>query len=388
MADQYYLPPQTAELLDKGVAGCKNLGLILDKYVPQDVIEKNENKGPWLKYLVQEQSHVFDAELFQAVALRQRRMLANIRGIHTFSAALAWRMIVGLGGESVLETDLTLHHLYGVPIIPGSALKGLTRAYAAAEEKEYFITNSEGQANSESGGRKGFRGSSAYLWFPEEGGSVTFFDALPVDTNISIVVDIMNPHYPNYYKSLKKNTIPPTNDQAPIPIPFLTVAETAFLFALAPSDASDKEHPEDIGLALSWLKSALQKYGVGGKTSAGYGYFELSDELQSMSLVEDVQVANEPTQKVYERPKIPLFREGQEIKGAVVPATDELRKIAPEAQAFMRYELFILKDVLLVVNAEEAQTWKPGDTRICLFVREEVREGYTILSVSAESKEE
>ncbi len=139
MADQYYLPPQTAELLDKGAAGCKNLGLILDKYVPQDVIEKNEKKGDWLKYLVQEQSHVFDAELFQAVALRQRRMLANIRGIHTFSAALAWRMVVGLGGESVLETDLTLHHLYGVPMIPGSALKGLTRAYAAAEEKKYFI---------------------------------------------------------------------------------------------------------------------------------------------------------------------------------------------------------------------------------------------------------
>ncbi len=272
MADQYYLPPQTAELLDKGVAGCKNLGLILDKYVPQDVIEKNENKGPWLKYLVQEQSHVFDAELFQAVALRQRRMLANIRGIHTFSAALAWRMIVGLGGESVLETDLTLHHLYGVPIIPGSALKGLTRAYAAAEEKEYFITNSEGKPIPSPEAEKDSEVLQRIFGSQKKAGSVIFFDALPVDTNISIVVDIMNPHYPDYYKSLKKNIIPPANDQAPIPIPFLTVAKTAFLFALAPSDASDKEHPEDIGLALSWLKSALQKYGVGGKTSAGYGY--------------------------------------------------------------------------------------------------------------------
>lgn len=35
------------------------------------------------------------------------------------------RMAVGLGDESVLETSVTLHRTYGVPYIPGSALKGL-----------------------------------------------------------------------------------------------------------------------------------------------------------------------------------------------------------------------------------------------------------------------
>jgi hypothetical protein len=34
------------------------------------------------------------------------------------------RLAVGLGGESVLETSITLHRTYGVPFVPGSAIKG------------------------------------------------------------------------------------------------------------------------------------------------------------------------------------------------------------------------------------------------------------------------
>ena len=39
------------------------------------------------------------------------------------------RLVVGLGGENVLETGLRLHHTYGMPILPGSALKGLAAHY-------------------------------------------------------------------------------------------------------------------------------------------------------------------------------------------------------------------------------------------------------------------
>ena len=35
------------------------------------------------------------------------------------------RLIVGLGSENILETGIRLHHTYGLPVIPGSALKGL-----------------------------------------------------------------------------------------------------------------------------------------------------------------------------------------------------------------------------------------------------------------------
>src|ERR1700680_515711 len=39
------------------------------------------------------------------------------------------RLIVGLGSENVLETGIRLHHTYGLPVIPGSALKGLAAHY-------------------------------------------------------------------------------------------------------------------------------------------------------------------------------------------------------------------------------------------------------------------
>src|SRR5438552_14188356 len=39
------------------------------------------------------------------------------------------RLIVGLGSENVLETGIRLHHTYGLPLVPGSALKGLAAHY-------------------------------------------------------------------------------------------------------------------------------------------------------------------------------------------------------------------------------------------------------------------
>ena len=39
----------------------------------------------------------------------------------------ASRLVVGLGAGHVLETSLTLHHIFGIPYIPASALKGVVR---------------------------------------------------------------------------------------------------------------------------------------------------------------------------------------------------------------------------------------------------------------------
>ncbi len=42
-------------------------------------------------------------------------------------------MIVGLGNESVYDTSMTLHHMYGIPFIPASAIKGVIRSWIIAE---------------------------------------------------------------------------------------------------------------------------------------------------------------------------------------------------------------------------------------------------------------
>ncbi len=386
MSDRYYLPILTSALLNDHISRCKNLSLILDKYPTQAVVTETKNKGPWLQALVQE-NHI-DSALIQAAYSRWYAMMSATREATLFNATLDWRMVVGLGGETVLEIDITLHHLYGIPFIPGSALKGLTRAYVAKEYKRYYVPEDKPEGQRGPSGKTDGDHSEIKRIFgtQKSAGTVLFFDAMPLNGEVKFVVDIMNPHFPDYYNSLKSNkTIPPTNDQSPNPITFLTVTNTTFTFALAPRDAGKKQHVKDVEQVKAWLQEALHKYGVGGKTSAGYGYFkkdmpsaEPPQTEKEHEPVAQIQAPSRPAEHI--RPKIPQFREGQEITGSVVAPTDDLRRIAPpDARAFLRYQSFATKDVLMVVGAEEAQNWKPGETRICLFVREEERNGCIVL---------
>jgi len=385
MSDRYNLPADTAILVNDHITKCKNLGLILDKYPPQAVVAETKNKGPWLQGLTKG-SHI-DTALTQSAYNRWYTMMSAIKAT-LFNASLDWRMIVGLGGETVLETDITLHHLYGIPFIPGSALKGLTRAYVAEENKKYHVPEDKPEGQRRPSEQTDDDHSEIKLIFgtQKNAGTVLFFDAMPLNGEVKFVVDIMNPHYPDYYNSLKSNkTIPPTNDQSPNPITFLTVTDTKFTFALAPRNPNDDKHKADVELVKVWLQKALQQYGIGGKTSAGYGYFKkempFAEPPQPEKAQEPAAQTEEPSRHTeHIRPKIPQFREGQEITGSVVTPTDELRRIAPPGtRAFLRYQSFATKDVLMVVSAEEAQNWKPGETRICLFQREEVRDECTVL---------
>jgi CRISPR type III-B/RAMP module RAMP protein Cmr6 len=362
----YYLPNATAQLLTEGqLKKCKNLGLILDKYAPETAIQKSEGKSIWLKEIASG-SHL-DPRLTESIYKRWLNMIEAV-GALRFSAVTDWRMAVGLGGESVLETDLTLHHLYGIPYIPGSALKGLTRAYVTGE----VYPSKDIEHDNET--VKHIFGSQ------DRAGTVIFFDAMPVDGKATFALDIMNSHYPNYYGEKK----PPTNDQNPNPVTFLTVTSTTFMFALA---TRDPRYIDDVNKAKDWLQKALEKYGVGGKTSAGYGYFKIQEEREQASVGQQssqttvTSTAGQPSiPKEYVRPPIPNFRVGQDITGSVVPATDDLRRRTPsDTKAFLRYQSFALKDVVIIVSAEEAQNWKPGETRICQFVREEEVEGCTVL---------
>src|SRR5207237_557288 len=63
------------------------------------------------------------------LAFKRWEQSLNGPGTVKDSLRVIGRMIIGLGGENVLETGLTLHHIYGVPYIPATALKGLTSHY-------------------------------------------------------------------------------------------------------------------------------------------------------------------------------------------------------------------------------------------------------------------
>ncbi len=357
MSDRYNLPANTATLVNDHITKCKNLGLILDKYPPQAVVAETKNKGPWLQDLLKD-THI-DAVLAQSAYKRWHDMMSAMQAM-TFQASLDWRMVVGLGGESVLETDITLHHLYGIPFIPGSALKGLTRAYVTGEIEGY---KSEKRENDNDDIQRIFGEE-------KQAGSVIFFDAMPTDGKAAFALDIMNPHYGDYYGGNK----PPTNDQNPVPVTFLTVTGTTFTFALIPRRAASKEqktqHVKDVEQVKEWLGEALRQYGIGGKTSAGYGYFK-----KARATTEPIQSPNTTDHAA----RLPQFQAGQEIRGAVVPLTEEVRlRMPPGIRAILRYESFPTTEIVMAVSEEEAQNWKSGETRICVFEREQEHDGLVV----------
>lgn len=180
-----------------------------------------------------------------------------------------WRVVVGLGTDSVYETGITLHHIYGFPYIPASAIKGITNHFALDMLK---VENQE--ANDKLGKHKVTdEGMLTIFGSTQQKGKITFFDAMPL-TAPKLKPDIMNVHYPNYYGGNE----PPTDIQNPNPILFLTVEETKFQFILGWQKEKDDDKKDNksnktlLETAFEWLTNALQNKGIGAKTAVGYGY--------------------------------------------------------------------------------------------------------------------
>lgn len=255
----YYLPRETADLLNaERMKQCKNLGLLLNKYPPPIALQNSVGKNQWLRDIIS--NNVIDTDLTMHAYQRWLTM-TTAAGAQHFHAATDWHLAIGLSNETVLETDLTLHPLYGLPLIPGSALKGLCRTYVTGEIAGHMSKKIDEDDET----------VQRIFGSPEQSGTVIFFDAIPFEGKATFALDIINVHYPDYYGKGKA----PTNDQRPNPVAFLTIADTLFTFALAPHNRTRQEQQADVITASQWLQEALQEYGVGGKTSAGYGYFTL-----------------------------------------------------------------------------------------------------------------
>lgn len=196
---------------------------------------------------------------------------SSIWEVKHFEATLTTRMAIGLGIPSQSENGITLDQTHGIPLIPGSALKGVTQDYVLFSEQMkkddsgFIAMFGEGGSDD---GRKG---------------SVIFFDAFPVldSQTPPFDIDIMNPHFGDYYSGSGK--VPPADYLKPNPIFFLTIKEgTKFYFSVAARDVVIRDTGDlnyvmtANNLALSAaeiLRNTLSEFGVGAKTRTGYGRF-------------------------------------------------------------------------------------------------------------------
>lgn len=185
------------------------------------------------------------------------KQLCQEHSVSTNIFTPSWRLVVGLGGDSVYQTGMTLHHIYGVPYIPASSIKGVLRSWVI---KSCFDNNENNALEDEMFG--------CVFGTQKKRGDVTFFDALPT-SEPKIEPDIMNPHYPEYYAEKSA----PVDTDSPNPIFFLTVKDTSFQFIMVSEEINIENQLlwDDYNLNW-WLENALSEHGIGAKTAVGYGY--------------------------------------------------------------------------------------------------------------------
>lgn len=246
-----------------------NTGLWLDRFIgdqarrptqKQERGNQGEDRGEDESRgrLVEQVARISPPDEYRLHFRRWRESL-GILGAECREATVQGRMSVGLGGEGVLETSITLHRTYGVPYIPGSALKGLAASFAHKHLSEEWM--------------QGGRFHRCLFGDTSLAGYVTFFDALLVAPESgqmpkALHADVLTVHHKEYYEGRKD--APPADWDSPTPVPFLSATGT-YLIALASPEGCDEWR----NAAFLILEAALTHSGVGAKTSSGYGRLKL-----------------------------------------------------------------------------------------------------------------
>jgi CRISPR-associated protein Cmr6 len=230
----------------------------------------------------------WDKDFINSIEIRKKQIIMQLQkegyNLENFSLSLSWRLVIGLGASHPQETSMTLHHIYGIPYIPGSAIKGVTKHWAVLKFAEEVSKSenikfekaiddvSKALENGEKMDLKvedlEFSQLIEIFGTQEKQGRVIFFDAYPVG-EINLKIDIINPHYPKYYDGKE----PPADWDSPMPIKFLSLENTTFRFYLATKVRDDFEK-NLLNKARELLFEALSNFGIGAKTSLGYGLFK------------------------------------------------------------------------------------------------------------------
>lgn len=302
---------------ERAVQECQHPGLLLDRFTPTKAFETG-GKRDWLAHVAPpppkdrnvKPREVLNSELLKAQRKRWEETVvqSSYGQLKPMALQTAARLIVGLGAEHALETAITLDRNSGAPIIPGSALKGVARTYALVFLAELLIEFNKPDLlpddkieqmlntldNWLSKAEIDWNGIRPYL--PKELnqeqqttlencistfrdvfgyvgaiGRTIFFNAVYMGTTQNpFEVDVMTPHFSSYYTT-SANRPAPSDDQNPIPVPYLVVRENlTFLFAVGAKTPLDMQIAKQ---ARSWLREGLIVYGVGAKTAQGYGVF-------------------------------------------------------------------------------------------------------------------
>jgi CRISPR type III-B/RAMP module RAMP protein Cmr6 len=213
----------------------------------------------------------------------------------------------------VENAGICLDRCFGLPYLPGSAVKGITRSQALWEIREakqddkfnllkramllFGFGGSDiarGGSIAWAAGRDLATGLCKELGANELKGVGSFLPAYPTKPPL-LVAEIVNPHYPAYYGGKRNQAL---DDENPVPNYFPGIEKgSEFGFAVLLNrkpEAFGIEAETLLSQARLWLESAIKEKGAGAKTAAGYGWFNIvSPKVESTST--EVTHAGHPT---------------------------------------------------------------------------------------------
>ncbi len=234
-----------------------NFGLVMEK-------EGNREAGTPKSFKFRIDKNLFGREWTNNIHMFKQRMEECVKilksqgyNIVEIKMSVKWKLSIGLGYPTPTETSLQIHHTYGVPYIPSSAIKGVLRHWLEQWKVINYIASVPlAEVFGKTKGRNDGYSSR---------GKVIFFDAFP--EKVEVDLDIINVHYPKYYAGLE----PPHDAQNPNPVHFPVVVKGEFKFIVGSKDLGN----EVLNTLMHELKEALATIGIGAKTRSGYGRFEI-----------------------------------------------------------------------------------------------------------------
>ncbi|MGC8743936.1 MAG: type III-B CRISPR module RAMP protein Cmr6 [Verrucomicrobiia bacterium] len=189
------------------------------------------------------------------------------------------RLLLHLGRSNVLENvGLYAERITGLPVIPGTSLKGALSTWAFWEENEKSGTLYQGNEDKFIKKRANLKLAKEIFGDDSKDGSthsgeIVFVGGFPAAPP-KIGIDIVNPHYEA--NGEEKETLTPNT--------FLCVEPGTiwkFVFFVRPGVENYKGL---LNQTEKWLIDCLTQIGIGAKTAAGYGRFREANENDKRNL--------------------------------------------------------------------------------------------------------
>ena len=330
-------------------------------------LAKDDERRAFFGGIIKKRSVNLKADLWSA-------FLSSMVGQHTgrlLYAQLQSRMMINMAGGVMENVGLCLDR-FGLPYLPGSAVKGCARRVALAALHEWCAADGQ-PGNKPTGTENPFTAicspfeepalllasiARIFGWSEQEwesqsdwawatgadhrssifcktrevlsrpvpksyAGAISFLPSHLVDLGQNrtiegldrelpdlgqLELEIISCHHPDYYAGKKQFA---TDTESPIPVTFPAVAPGhIFAFGLI---ALRGVAPGELDMAKTWLATGLATYGIGAKTNAGYGWFNSSETVDgsvSKALL-DLKTKREAARR---RAEEELQRQAEEIK--------------------------------------------------------------------------